>query len=429
MIVNRHLTTPLLARKKGLEVAGHLVFAGTYTWIPLPARYFTTASLELSKLQRRRDRLRGLLRRIKFPPLESFNVDGVNYRLPLTAIPPPEQKPTQEELEYMCGFFDGDGCVTMVSATGVSYLQVVQSVKNAHILLRFRRVFGGGVYAHDQRTGFSETTLRWQVGGKSASFAAGLMASVPSMKQDQLEVVASGTVEAVHRSKVQANLQTMKQKGYIPTSLAVTWQYFAGFFDAEGCIGAATRSGSVNLSIAQVNPTVLESLLAFLQDQGLDRWKLGHCSKASHLRCWHLETCKQTLKHLLQNGLSIKRQQAKIALELTPSNRQKIRDELFSLTGRQSRYIRLDEAGCLRAKRVMNFRAQWHKSRCAEKRKQLEVELMRLQEEHAFARLVSECQTLRSDIRMMLADGGHVPESSRQVCSEKEPDMGTNRGV
>ena len=54
---------------------------------------------------------------------------------------------------------------------------------------------------------------------------------------------------------------------------------------------------------------------------------------------------------------------------------------------------------------------------------------MRLQEEHAFARLVSECQTLRSDIRMMLADGGHVPESSRQVCSEKEPDMGTNRGV
>ena len=53
---------------------------------------------------------------------------------------------------------------------------------------------------------------------------------------------------------------------------------------------------------------------------------------------------------------------------------------------------------------------------------------MRRQEEHAFARLASECQTLRSDIRMMLADGGHVPESSQQVSSEKEPDMGTYDG-
>lgn len=356
-------------------------------------------------------------------------MDGVNYPLPLRAIPPPEQQPTREELEYLCGFFDGDGCVTMVAKTGVCYLNVVQSISNARIPLRFRHAFGGGVYVGDQRRGFSQTTLRWQVGGTSAFFVSGLMASVPSVKQDQLEVVAStGTVEAVHRSKVQASLKTMKQKGYIPTSLAVTWRYFGGFFDAEGCIGAAACSGSVNLDIAQVNPTVLESLLAFLQDQGLDRWKLGHCSKASRLRCWHLETCKLTLKHLLQNGLSVKRQQAKIALELTPSNRQKIRDELFLLTGRQSRYIRLDEAGCLRAREIMKFQVQWHQSRCAEKRKQLEVELMRLQEEHAFATLVSECQTLRSDIRMMLADGGHVPESSQQVCSEKEPDMGTYSG-
>ena len=428
MIVNRHLSTPLLALKKGLQVAGHLVFPGTYIWIPLPTRCFTTASLELSKLQRRRDRLRGLLRRIKFPPLEWFNVDGVNYPLPLRAVPPPEQQPTREELEYLCGFFDGDGCVTMVAKTGVSYLKVVQSINNAHILLRFRHAFGGGVYVGDQRTGFSQTTLRWQVGSKSAFFVSGLMASVPSMKQDQLEVVASGNVEAVNRSKVQANLKTMKQKGYIPTSLAVTWRYFAGFFDAEGCISAAARSGSLHLAISQVNPTVLESLLAFLQDQGLDRWKLGHSSKASHLQCWHLETCKLTLKHLLQNGLSVKGQQAEIALELSPSNRQTIRDKLFCLTGRQGRYVRLDEAGCLRAKEIKKFRGQWHKSRCAEKRKQVEVELMRRQEEHAFARLAAECQTLRSDIRMMLSDGGHVPESSQQVCSEKEPDMGTYDG-
>ena len=231
-------------------------------------------------------------------------MDGVTYGLPLKAIPPPKQKPTQEELEYLCGFFDGDGCVTMKATRGIFHLQVKQSIRNVRILLRFRRVFGGGVYANAQRTGFSQATLEWHVTGKSAAFAAGLMASVPSMKQGQLKIAASGTVQAVHRSEVKAKLKTMKQKDYIPRSLAVTWPYLAGFFDAEGCIGVRAAFNSLNLCIGQVNPTVLESLLAFLQDQGLDRWKLQHCSKLSSLRCEHLQTCKLTLTHLLQNDLS-----------------------------------------------------------------------------------------------------------------------------
>ena len=255
------------------------------------------------------------------------------------------------------------------------------------------------------------------------------MATVPSMKQNQLEIAASGTVEAAHRSKVQAKLKTMKQKDYIPKSLAVTWPYLAGFFDAEGCIRVRAAADALNLYITQVNPAVLESLLVFLQDQGLDRWKLLHYANASHLQCEHYQTSKLTLKHLLRNGLSGKRQQAEIALELAPSNRQKIRKKLFLLTGRQKRYTRLDEAGCLRAKEISKIQVQWHQGRCPEKRKQLEVELMRLKEEHAFAKLVSEIQTLESDIDMMLADGGYVPQSSQQVRSEKGPDMGTKRGV
>ena len=418
MIVNRHLTAPTL-----VCLCGYFLLASTYTGISLPTCFLPTASL-----QRERDRLRSLLQSIKFPPIESFTVDGVTYGLPLKAIPPPKQKPTREELEYLCGFFDGDGCVTM--PRGIFRLTVVQSINNAHILLRFRRAFGGGVYANRQRTGFSQATLVWQVTGKSASLAAGLMATVPSMKQSQLEVAASGTVEAAHRSKVKAKLKTMKQKNYIPTSLAVTWPYFAGFFDAEGCILVRpAHSGSVALAIAQVNPTVLESLLVFLQDQGLDRWKLWHYSKASQMKCQHHRTSKLTLKRLLQNGLSVKKQQAKIALELTPANRPKIRDELCLLAGRQERYVRLDEAGCLRAKEINNFQGRLRRNKCKEKRKQLEVELMRLQEEHAFARLVSECQTLESDIDMMLADGGRLAQSCEKAWSEKELDVGTKRGV
>ena len=329
----------------------------------------------------------------------------------------------------MGGFFDGDGCVTMHATGGYVPLQVKQSISNVHILLRFRRVFGGGVYAGDKRTGFSQTTLRWQISGKSASFAAGLMASLPSMKQDQLEIAASGTVEAARRSKVKAKLKTMKQRDYIPRSLAVTWPYLAGFFDAEGCIRVRAVADALNLQIPQVNPAVLESLLAFLQDQGLDRWKLRHYSKTSCLECGHHQTSKLTLKHLLRNGLSVKKQQAKIALELTPSNRQIIREKLFLLTGRQARYSRLDEAGCLRAKEIGKLQGQLRQSRCAQRRKQLEVEIRRLQEEHDFARLVSEIQTLESDIDTMLADGGQVSQSSQQVRSEKEPDMGIKKGA
>ena len=424
MIVNRHVTALALAC-----LCGYLVLANTCTWISLPTCVLATASFEFSKLQRRRDELRSLLRSIKFPPLKSFAVDRVTYSLPLKAIPPPKQKPTREELEYLCGFFDGDGCVSMIATTGVFHLQIAQSINNAHILLRFRRVFGGGVYAKDRRTGLSQATLRWQISGKSASFAAGLMASLPSMKQDQLEIAASGTVEAARRSKVKAKLKTMKQRDYIPRSLAVTWPYLAGFFDAEGCINVRAWFDSLNLAITQANPTVIESLLAFLQDQGLDRWKLKHGSKLSSLRCAHLQTCKLTLTHLLRNGLSVKKQQAKIALELTSSNRQKIRDELFLLTGRQMRYIRLDEAGCLRAKEIKKLQGQLRRKRYDEKRKELDVEIRRLREEHAFARLVSEIQTLESDIDMMRADGGYVPQSSQQVRSEKGPDRGTKRGV
>ena len=317
----------------------------------------------------------------------------------------------------------------MEAPTGIFHLVVKQCLSNVRILLRFRRVFGGGVYASAQRTGFSQAALEWRLKSKSASLVAGLMATVPSMKQNQLEIAASGTVEAAHRSKVKAKLKTMKQKGYIPTSLAVTWPYFAGFFDAEGCISAASSSSSVKLAITQVNPTVLESLLVFLQEQGLDRWKLWHYSKASEMKCLHHRTSKLTLKRLLQNGLSVKKQQAKIALELTPSNRQKIRDKLFSLTGWQARYTRLDEAGCLRAKEINKFQGRLRRNKCKEKRKQLEVELMRLQEEHTFAGLVSECQTLESDIDMMLADGGQLAQSCEQAWSEKGPDIGSKRGV
>ena len=66
---------------------------------------------ELNRWQRRCDRLTQLLRRIKFPPLNSFTLGDAVFRLPLKAIGPPSGCPRQEDIEYFNGFFDGDGAL------------------------------------------------------------------------------------------------------------------------------------------------------------------------------------------------------------------------------------------------------------------------------------------------------------------------------
>ena len=65
---------------------------------------------ELFQWRRRCDRLTHLQRRIRFPPLDTITVDGQDVKLPLPAVEA-VRSPSQEELEYLVGFFDGDGCV------------------------------------------------------------------------------------------------------------------------------------------------------------------------------------------------------------------------------------------------------------------------------------------------------------------------------
>ena len=140
-----------------LYLIASVVFIGYFSW----QRCFATAS-EWKRWQRRCDRLTKLQQRITFPPLKSIAVEGVTHTLPLKAVGPPERNPTQEELEYLVGFFDGDGCVTMKSQSGEIFLQITQSMDSAQILLLFRDKLGGGVFKKASGTGKTRATLRWQ---------------------------------------------------------------------------------------------------------------------------------------------------------------------------------------------------------------------------------------------------------------------------
>ena len=76
------------------------------------------ASSEIRRWERFCDRLTQLQRRIKFAPLESFTVGDRTFPLPLETTGPSSGCPCQEEIPYLNGFFDGDGCVSMEKSHG-----------------------------------------------------------------------------------------------------------------------------------------------------------------------------------------------------------------------------------------------------------------------------------------------------------------------
>lgn len=380
--------------------AGHMLRKAT------SSLHFSTL---IDKWQRRRDRLTALMKRIKFPKLDRFEVDGKTFQLPLRAVSAPKDPPTQEELEYLVGFFDGDGCVTMDKSSGSVCLRVDQSISSVNLLLHYRNVFGGGIYAGLRQTGLSQATLTWKIGGAAMKRAASLMVCVPSMKRAQLEIAAAFQHGSQHkRFTMGADLRALKSKGHAPVDMSISWPFVAGFFDAEGCIGVEGRCVTVVLTITQANAHVLECILSFLQNSSLERWCLYQHSNGFVLRCSHGETSKRTLEHMLAHGLSVKRRSAELALSLNVQNHLETRQAISELGGRQSRYTRLDQDGILRSKQIQNLQRKMYKASCEKMLANLGQDIQRLQEEHALQKLISQCRLLRSDIRRRLFDGGIV---------------------
>lgn len=364
------------------------------------------ATTDLAKWQRRCNRLMQLQGRISYPPLKSITVGDETYQLPLKAVDSAPQKPTQEELEYMAGFFDGDGCVAIVRKTGQISLKITQNVDSAGVLLFFRGRLGGGIRVQSHRTGKHKACLIWQLYGSKLRHAAGLLGQVPSMKQAQL-VIGANIVAKAHQVEVVEQLAQFKQKNHRPNRLKCTWPYFAGFFDAEGSVSVDPLHVRVCLQVGQVNPFVLDHLLLFLHQNGFESWRLYHSDQYSTLCCSETTASKQTLDMLLRNGLIVKKKQAELALSLTHDNYREVRKAIMGLNGWQMRYNRLDEEGSHRAKEIKGLHNKKGRLSCTEKI-QLQGKMQDLQAEHVFQKLVSKCLLLRKDIRNSLSEGAFV---------------------
>ena len=382
--------------------------------LQLCQRLFATNASALQRWQRRCDRLTQLQRRIKFKPVESFTVSERTFVLPLSkAGPSLSACPSQNEMEYLVGFFDGDGCVSMTQDTGRIELQVGQTLDAAKVLIRFRDILGGGVYHLTHATGTKKAMLAWRASGNTMRQAAKMLGRLPSMKQEQLQIAADGrgSISKEDRAQVSQRMWLLKQKEHVPARFNVSWPYFAGFFDAEGSITINATGATLILQIDQINPFVLKRLQDFLHLHGLHKWKLGEgygngCF--SKLACSDSATCKLTLQRLLDSGLDLKYKQATLALSLTRQNHQAVREDLFNLNGFNKRYQRLDNEGIARAKEIKKVSEQLRHASSQHSHDTLQRKVQELREEHLLQNLITKCQRLRRDIRVSLGEGGLV---------------------
>ncbi|CAJ1335566.1 unnamed protein product [Effrenium voratum] len=97
---------------------------------------------------------------------------GHEYELPLSREEPQPRPAAEHTLQYLSGFFDGDGCVTPRSDLRSCSLSVGQVAANAEILVRFRDAFGGAICRQKDGRGLQRPMVRWDAYGAEGKQAA-----------------------------------------------------------------------------------------------------------------------------------------------------------------------------------------------------------------------------------------------------------------
>ena len=334
-------------------------------------------------------------------------MDGEDVKLPLPAVDP-VRTPSQEELEYLVGFFDGDGCVSMKKETGEIQMAIRQNVDSAEVLLLFRSLLGGGICRQSASTGSKKAQVQWKVCGSKMSAAAGTLSRIPSIKQAQLLMAKQGCIADNDKARVWECLKMSRRRQHVPDRWSeCSWPYFAGFFDAEGSITVRPASAGLMLSMSQVNPCVPVHLLRFLHEKQLRTWSLHHRTSCSSLVCANVKESKKTLELLLAHGLLVKQKQANLALSLSAENHLQIRDAISSLNGLQGRYKRLDSDCIARAREIQRLQNRLRYLSGPE-HASLFSQIEELRAEHKLQKLISLCDLLRKDMRQSLRHGGEV---------------------
>ena len=306
------------------------------------------ADTSLNVLREENRQLRATLATIRWPSLNSFWLNQTRYTLPLNSetdgVEKDVPKVTGNELAYLTGFFDGDGCVTK------SALSVGQSIDGVATLMRLHQAFGGSICRLKNGKGLQKPMLTWSLAGSRARNAASLMATHSIVKRRQLDIFGAQLGTAFDKEDCSVELAMLKRADSAVAG-PCTWAYLAGFFDAEGYIEQPRGRASLRLSMYQKYAMVLECVRTFLATEACIEARLyekrGH--PGFELRINRTQSCKAALQKMLDAGLHRKAAQAKLALSLSLLNAEKVRSAMAHMVGNQSFEQRLDRAGLRRA--------------------------------------------------------------------------------
>ena len=316
-------------------------------------RDMLSSQLESLRLQNRE--LRSQIASVCWPPLTGFAAHGRIHSLPWGCPTGGQNQPNNAVLQYLSGFFDGDGCVVPASGNYGCHLRVVQSYDSPENLLLLQESLGGTVYSAGRGRGLWKPTLRWHVGGQRACHAACLLATHSITKKRQLELAANWPSDRLHRGAAAKEMQCLKQYDSSVDG-ACSWAYCAGFFDAEGCFKWYPDKYFC-LSFSQKFPKVLNCIHRFLFDEIAARCHLRRRSSGVfELDTSSKASSKQILQAMLATGMLQKAEQARLAMLVTPVNADQIRAAMTKLVGNQCFGRRLDQEGLERARKITRSR-------------------------------------------------------------------------
>ena len=385
---------------------------------------FCMAKKSLCALQRRIAVLKSLQSRLLWPPVTKFQAFGQTYSFPCQSSQVVATSLPEPSLGYLAGFFDGDGCVSVIHPNSSPALSIGQSLSRADVIMLFVKAFGGTVYKSGNGTGLKQPTLQWMVVGSSAKSAAVKLAPYSFVKRDQLLLASAWPVEKHKQSLARQELKCLKSMA-ADAHFACSWPYVAGFFDAEGCIRFRPAQTAVQTCFAQKQPGVLHWIAAFLQAD-LDVasfWHRQRCGTVT-MTIYARHDTHLVMRRLMAHGLLAKKPQALLALSIREMPYNVVRNRAMRLSGNQSRYRRLTDDGCERARAIALAGGALRRIQAAgsdEEAAHLSRQLQAMKEDHEVRNAFSTYRTLQIDIRALLAQGATVstkrvrPQQSRTI--------------
>ena len=386
----------------------------------------------LKGLENEDTRLAQYMETLVWPKLTCFHAFGQTYKLPFRSRAAGNRKsPTSAQLEYLGGFFDGDGCVACKSDLTACWLSMGQVAINAEVLVLFVEFFGGCIYRQANGQGIRQPKLQWQVHCQEARAAAKQLSSVCLGKREQLDLVSNWWDNKDERQLVADQLREQKKRPpTIPSELSLSWPYLAGLSDSAGCIKLRPNQNSkaVKLEITQKYKALLLLSKAFLDRQFEESGaEIYSCTKSAfRLEITDQKTVRTLLQELLKAGLMIKASTARCALA-PHRNHASMREQLSAtITGNQGRYTRLDAQGCQRSKSIKSLRSKMradqrkHDSKSVE---QLENQLATLQLHHDIENAKCRIRRRKEDIKMLLAAGATSSKPSPASVVDLDHDL------